>query len=209
VGRAAHIHRLRGAQQDAQALEEVSLGLYREHGFTQGAAQEMVWHGRDLVAQGHVEAGIAQMRQGIAALQNTGAEIERPWLLAALAMAYGHTGQANDGLAVLDEALAMVDKTGKHLDASGLYRCKGELLLVQDGTKDRVVTEAEACFHQALAIARQQQAKTLELRAAMSLSRLWQGQGKRDAAWQWYSAPFAHTGGMSQAGARAYVKDLM
>ena len=76
----------------------------------------------------------------------------------------------------------MVHQTGKHLDESGLYRCKGELLLAQDGTRHTSAAEAEACFHQALAIARRQQGKTLELRAAMSLSRLWQGQGKRDAA---------------------------
>jgi predicted ATPase/DNA-binding winged helix-turn-helix (wHTH) protein len=182
LGRAARIHRLRGAQQAAQALEEASLALYREQGFAQGTAQEMVWHGWDLVKQGEAEAGIVQMCQGIEALRTTGAEIERPWLLSALAMAYGHAGQANEGLAVLDEALATVEKTGKHLDASGLYRSMGELLLAQDGARHKVEAEAEACFHQALAIARRQQAKTLELRAAMSLSRLWQGQGKRDAA---------------------------
>jgi DNA-binding winged helix-turn-helix (wHTH) protein/tetratricopeptide (TPR) repeat protein len=182
LGRAARIHRLRGAQQDAQVLQEASLTLYREHGFTQGTAQAMVWHGRDLVAQGHGETGIAQMRQGIAALRQTGAEIERPWLLSALAMAYGHVGRADEGLVVLDEALALVDTTGKHLDASGLYRCKGELLLAQDGPRPKVMAEAEACFGQALTIARRQQAKIMELRAAMSLSRLWQGQGKRDAA---------------------------
>jgi predicted ATPase len=122
------------------------------------------------------------MRQGIEALRSTGAELERPWLLSALAMAYGHAGQANEGLAVLDEALVTVNQTGKHLDESGLYRSKGELLLAQVGTRHKVEAEAEACFHQALAVARRQQAKTMELRAAMSLSRLWQGQGKRDAA---------------------------
>ena len=163
-------------------LEEASLALYREQGFTQGAAQEMVWHGWDLVKRGESKVGIVQMCQGIEALRTTGAEIERPWLLSALASAYGQAGRADEGLAVLDEALAMVHQTGKHLDESGLYRCKGELLRAQDGTRHTSEVEAEACFHQALAIARRQQRKTLELRAAMSLSRLWQGQGKRDAA---------------------------
>jgi predicted ATPase len=122
------------------------------------------------------------MCQGIEALRTTGAEIERPWLLSALAMAYRQAGRADEGLAVVDEALAMVHQTGKHLDESGLYRCKGELLLAQEGTRHTSAAEAEACFHQALTIARLQQGKILELRAAMSLSRLWQGQGKRDAA---------------------------
>jgi DNA-binding winged helix-turn-helix (wHTH) protein/tetratricopeptide (TPR) repeat protein len=182
LGRAARIHRLRGAQQAAQTLEEASLALYREQGFTQGAAQEMVWHGWDLVKQGESKAGIAQMSQGIEALRTTGAEVERPWLLSALAMAYGQAGRADEGLALLDEALAMVHQTGKRLDESGLYRCKGDLLLARDGTRHTSAAEAEACFHQALAIARRQQGKILELRAAMSLSRLWQGQGKHDAA---------------------------
>jgi DNA-binding winged helix-turn-helix (wHTH) protein/tetratricopeptide (TPR) repeat protein len=182
LGRAARIHRLRGAQHDAQALQEASLALSREQGFTQGAAQELVWQGWDLVTQGHAEAGIAQMRQGIATVQSTGAALERPWLLLALARAYGRAGRAHEGLAVLEEALAMVDSTGKHLDASGLYRCKGELLLAQGGPGRKRMAEAEACFDQALAIARRQQAKTLELRAAVSLARVWQQQGKRAEA---------------------------
>jgi DNA-binding winged helix-turn-helix (wHTH) protein/tetratricopeptide (TPR) repeat protein len=182
LGRAAHIHRLRGAQQDAQTLEEASLALYREQGFTQGAAQEMVWQGWDRVTQGDAEGGIAQMCQGLEALRATGAEIERPWLLSAVARAYGQAGRADEGLAVLEEALATVDKTGKYLDASGLYRRKGDLLLAQHGPWGKGAAEAEACFDQALAIARQQQAKALELRAAMSLARLWQQQGKRAEA---------------------------
>jgi tetratricopeptide (TPR) repeat protein len=135
LSHAARIHRCRGEQQAAQALEEASLALCREHGFAQGAAQKMVWHGWDLVKQGKTEAGIAQMCQGLEALRSTGAEIERPWLLSALAMAYGHAGQTSEGLTVLDEALATVDKTGKHLDEAGLYRIKGELLLAQEATE--------------------------------------------------------------------------
>jgi hypothetical protein len=77
------------------------------------------------------------MRQGIDALRATGAEIERPWLLSALARAYGQTGWATEGLAVVAEALAIVDHTGKRLDESGLYQIKGELLLVRAGTSDQ------------------------------------------------------------------------
>ena len=119
-------------------MEEASLALYREQGFAQGLAQERVWHGWDLVRQGQGEAGLAQMRQGIEALRNTGAVIERPWLLSALARAYGHAGRADEGLAVLEEALATVHSTGKHLDTSGLYRYKGKILLAQGGPRPQV-----------------------------------------------------------------------
>jgi DNA-binding winged helix-turn-helix (wHTH) protein/predicted ATPase len=187
----ARMQRRRGAQHAVQALEEASLALCREQGFTQGLAQEMVLHGWGLAKQGEAEAGIAQMHQGLEALRATGAETERPWLLTFLAMAYGHVGRADDGLALLAEALDTVQKTGKRLDESGLYRCTGELLLAQEGVRHtpkgirpQVAGAAEASLLQALAVARGQQAKSLELRAAMSLSRLWQRQGKRDEAHQ-------------------------
>ena len=123
-------------------------------------------------------------------MRATGAEMELPWLLTILARAYMTVGQAEAGLAPLAAALAIVERTGKHLDAVGLYRCKGDLLhtlamaghsrTARDG--EALEVEAEACLQQALAIARRQQAKAYELRAAMSLSRLWQHQGKRAAA---------------------------
>jgi predicted ATPase len=80
---------------------------------------------------------------------------------------------------VLDEALALIDKTGECLWEAGVQQRKGELLLALSAEQ-----QAEACFQQALAIARRQQAKSWELRAAMSLSRLWQHQGKRAEARQ-------------------------
>ena len=110
-----------------------------------------------------------------------GAELIRPYYLALLAEACAKGGQAEEGLSVLAEALATVHKTGERFYEAELYRLKGELLLAQSTHQ---TTEAETCFHQALDIARHQQAKSLELRAAMSLSRLWQRQGKRAAARQ-------------------------
>ena len=91
-------------------------------------------------------------------------------------------GRTDESLAVLNEALATAHSTGNHHDTAGLYLNKGKSLLAQAGTRPQVEAEAEACLHQALAIARQQQAKMLELQAAMSLSRLWHGQGKPDTA---------------------------
>ena len=80
---------------------------------------------------------------------------------------------------MLAEALTVVYKTGDRHHEAELYRLKGELLLQQATWSD---AEAETCLHQALDIARHQQAKSLELRAAVNLSQLWQRQGKRDAA---------------------------
>jgi predicted ATPase len=201
---AARIHRHLGERDAAQALEEASIALCRQQGFAQSLAQETVLQGWDLVRQGQTKAGIAQMEQGLEALRATGAEVERPWLLTSLAMAYGNVGQPDKGLAVLAEALDIVDKTGKRIDEAGLYRRQGELLLLGEslghrtqGARQKLAAEAEACFHRALAVARQQQAKILELRAAVSLSRLWQRQGKRSAArdllapiYRWFTEGF-------------------
>jgi predicted ATPase len=96
-----------------------------------------------------------------------------------LAETYGDMEQREEGLTALDEALAMVARTGERFWEGELHRLKGTLLLARSAEPQ---AEAEACFRQALDVARRQHAKSLELRAAMSLSRLWQRQGKRDAA---------------------------
>jgi predicted ATPase len=119
------------------------------------------------------------MRQGLAAWQATGQELGRPTFLVLLAEAYGKVGQSEAGLSMIAEALALMDKIGECGQEAELYRLQGELLLARSVGHD---TEAETSFHQALDIARRQQAKSLELRAATSLSRLWQQQGKRTEA---------------------------
>ena len=101
------------------------------------------------------------------------------YLLAFLGEAYGGDGQPEAGLQVLDEALAAVRDTGERMYEAELYRLKGELLRMRSTDHTAV---AETCLHQALTIACRQQAKSLELRAAMSLARLWQQQGKRAEA---------------------------
>jgi predicted ATPase len=128
-----------------------------------------------------MEEGIAQMRQGMTAWQATGAEVDRPYYLALLAEGYGKAGRAEEGLHILAEALAVTDAIEERYYEAELYRLQGELLLA--GSREHHA-EAEPCFRHALAIARRQQAKSWELRATMSLSRLWQRQGKRAAAHQ-------------------------
>jgi predicted ATPase len=122
--------------------------------------------------------------------------MQRSHFLALLAEAYGKVGRAEEGLAALVEALAQVEKTGERWYEAELYRLKGELTLqkfqvsgskfqVQESPESEVRSpelEAEECFLRAIEIARQQQAKSLELRATMSLARLWQQQGKKKEA---------------------------
>jgi predicted ATPase len=140
----------------------------------------MLEQGWALAAQGQDAQGVAQMHQGLAALQATGTGLLVAEYLVLLAEVYGRMGQAEEGLRRLAEALALVDATGEHYYAAEGARLEGELRR-QQATPDE--PQAEWCFHQALAVARRQQAKSLELRAAMSLCRLWQQQGKRDEAY--------------------------
>jgi predicted ATPase len=119
------------------------------------------------------------MRQGLAVWQATGARVFRPYGLALLAEAYVHVGQIEEGLTLLGEALAVAQDTGERRWEAELYRLKGEVLLACAAEHD---TEAETCFRQAFDRARRQEARSLELRAAMSLSRLWRQQGQRAKA---------------------------
>jgi tetratricopeptide (TPR) repeat protein len=164
-----------------QSHAETVLALAIEHGFTRYVAMATYQRGRALAAQGLGAEGIAQMRQALAAVRATRTALGMPNFLAWLAEAYGRVGQVDEGLPLLGEALAMVGTTGERRNEAELHRLHGELLLRQAVPEVQV---AEACFQQALTIAHRQQAKSWELRAAMSLSRLWQCQGKRTAAYE-------------------------
>jgi len=174
---AAWLHQFRREVQAVQARAEAAITLSTERGFPQWFAGGMMPRGWALAEQGQIEEGITHMRRGLAAWRATGAELVQPYFLTLLAEAYGKGERAEDGLAVLAEALEAVHHTGECWWEAELYRLKGELLQAAGSGN-----EAEACFHQAFDVARRQQAKSLELRAAISLSRLWQPQGKPDAA---------------------------
>jgi predicted ATPase len=164
-----------------QERAEALIALSTEQGFPYWFATGTILRGWALAAQGEGAEGIAQIHQGLVAHRATGAELHRPYFLSLLAEADGKAGQIEEGLTVLNEALDTVKKTEERNWEAELYRRKGELLLMQEGQK---AGEAEECFRQAFEIARRQQAKSLELRAAMSLSRLWQQQGKQEVAHQ-------------------------
>jgi tetratricopeptide (TPR) repeat protein len=176
---AGGLHVCRREVHAAHERYEAALALATEHGFVEWIPEAINERGWTLAAQGHSEAGIAQMRQGIATKQATQTRMGLLRQLTRLAEAYGNSGQAEAGLGVLAEALAVMDTTGERRHEAEVYRLQGELLLRQ-AVPD--APQAEACFQQALAVARRQQAKSWELRAAMSLSRLWQQQGKRTEA---------------------------
>jgi len=181
---AASVHQLRQEGYAAQERAEVLIALSTEQGFPFWLAGGTFLRGWALAEQGQGEEGIAQMQQGLAAFRAMGTESSRPYFLALLAEAYGKGGQAEEGLTVLAEALATVEKTGERFHEAELYRLKGELTLQSkvQGPKSQVEKEAEECFLQAIEITRRQSAKSLELRAVMSLARLWQQQGKREEA---------------------------
>ncbi len=127
---------------------------------------------------GRTEEGIASLTQGLAALASRGQRIFRPQQLSWLAEAHLIVAEADDGLRALTKAFALVNDTGERYWEPELYRIKGELLLLSGGSEG----EAEECFNQALEVARGQGAKSLELKAAMSLARLWQKQRKHTEA---------------------------
>lgn len=166
---------------ETQKHAEAAITLCTEQGIPYWLAYGPILRGWALSVKGKRDEGIRQTRLGIAAYADTGAVLGRPYFLSMLIESYLEGKQAKDGLRVLDEALAIVDKTKECWVEAELYRLKGKLLL--EITSDNY-PEAEACFHQAIAIARRQNAKSLELRAAMSLSCLWHKQGKKAAARQ-------------------------
>jgi predicted ATPase len=178
------LHQFRREQYTVYEHADTALALCTEQGFAYYLGWVTIIQGWSLAVQGQREAGIEQMRQGLAALQSTDAKRALPYYLALLAEGYGAVGQTDEGLRVLAEAFAAVATTAERRWEAELYRLQGELLLQAEGRKWKAEETPEACFRQALEVARQQQAKSLELRAAMSLSRLWQQQGKRDAARQ-------------------------
>jgi predicted ATPase len=141
----------------------------------------MIKQGWILAQQGAVQEAMAQMHQGLSIWRTAAGEMGLPGNLARLADVYGKAGRAEEGLHILAEALAAIDNNAELYSAAEVYRVQGELLLLQ-ATPD--TSPAETSFQRALDVARHQQAKSLELRAAMSLARLRQHQGKRPQARQ-------------------------
>ncbi len=176
----------REAQAVSEYAEAVSI-LSTEQGLPYWAAQGPVLQGWALGMQGQGEEGMVQIRAGIDAMRAMSKEWQVPYYLTLLAEVYTKSGHVAEGLSALAEGLEILDTRGANFYTAELHRLKGELLLIQthqevEDKEQTAQVEAETCFHQALDVARHQQAKSWELRAATSLARLWQSQDKRQEA---------------------------
>jgi predicted ATPase len=216
----AWLHHFRRERCETRAQAEAVQRLCQEHGFPFWLAWGTILRGWAVDEPGEGDEGMAQIHQGWAALHTTGAELVRPYILVLLAEAQENRGQAEKGQSFLAEGLAVMDQTGEHWCEAELYRRIGTLTLQsharprQDAGRAKngqeyatgltlrptphTQAEAEAYFHKAIETARHQQAKSLELRAVMSLSRLWQQQGKKAQArrklaeiYGWFTEGFA------------------
>jgi adenylate cyclase len=191
---AAMLHQFRREPEMAQERAEAAIAVASDNEIGMYHAMATITRGWALREQGRETEAIEQMRQGLVAYEATGAEVIRPHFLAMLGEALGKAGQVEEGLGLLEEAFKVAWGNGDVYYEAELYRLKGELLLMQSAgrgaslaaptgkavveSKSAVMSQAESCFRQALETSQRQQAKALALRAAMSLARLYQQQGR-------------------------------
>ncbi|MBP0619221.1 adenylate/guanylate cyclase domain-containing protein [Cupriavidus consociatus] len=197
---AAEVRLFRGEIQSAHELAQALVALAIDHGLPYGLACGTILTGWALAAEGRTAEGIDLIRSGLSAYRATGAELLRTHFLALLAETCARAGQLDAGLAAVDEALDVADRTDERIHEAELHRLKGELTLLAPGRPEdgsQCARDAEACFLHALALAREQGAQSLALRAVLSLGRLWQQQGRQAEArpllsecYGWFSEGF-------------------
>jgi len=183
----AHLHQLRREPVLAAERAEAVIAVSTEHGLPYWLAWGTLLRGWAMSAQGNLQDGIAQMRLGLDAQRAAGGEDQRPFSLALLADSYWRAGDRKAALGMLEEAMAIVEQSGEHCYEAELFRLTGIYLAGGDGTEGTApecADEAVDCFHRAIARARRQGARALELRAASDLARLLQRQGKTEEAAQ-------------------------
>ena len=185
------LYQYRGEAAEVNTSATQMLQICQAHGFSAWEAAARVLKGWALAAQNGLEEGIAMIREGIEAWEETRGELLMPLFLALLAQAYQRAGQYGLALQTLDAALHVSTRTGERTYAAELARQKGELCLilaeetegVNGEASESTAAQAESYFQEALAIARQQDAKSWELRAAISLSELWQARNRDEDAY--------------------------
>src|SRR5262245_1451122 len=181
----------------AQEYAEAAIAVAIEHGLSLYQATSTVALGWAFIEQGRTEEAIEQIRNGLAAFESTGTELLRPHFLALMAEALDKAGHGAESLRVLEDALQVADRHGERYYEAELYRLKGELLVKHTTARAvsqaavagsvveaewPVTTNAEMCFRRSIRIAQQQKAKSIELRAVVSMGRLLQNQSKREEA---------------------------
>jgi predicted ATPase len=176
----AIVHRWRGELQPVREHAEAAATVSHEHGFTTPWAAVTILHSAALAGLGHPENQLREAVDAVAILRGSGLGAWMPYLLATMAEIQCKAGQADEALSVLGEAIEMCTRRGERVYEAELYRLKGEMTLQSCGghPTSAVEREAESCFEKAIEIARAQSAKSLELRAATSLARLWQQEGR-------------------------------
>jgi class 3 adenylate cyclase/predicted ATPase len=178
---AAIVSQLRREVSAVREQADAAVTRATEQGFPLWAAYGTSLRGWALALQDQDETGLAQLRQGIVASRATGAALFAPFYGTMLADVAAHLGHTADGLQVLAEAYALVEQQEECWWEAEICRLRGVVLLQQLETPQ---AEAEAWLQRALDVARRQEAKSLELRAAMSLARLWQQHGERAEAYE-------------------------
>jgi predicted ATPase len=190
----AILHQLRREDELAQEYADQSFAVSTEHGLAMYQGMATIMQGWALLKHERYEDAVERMCRGLADLKATGTELVRPHFLGLLADVLGRARRPAEGLRALEEAIHVAERSGERYYEAELYRLKGELLLMQasgpgaslataDGKtiiNESLVTQAEGCFTQSIKIARRQNAKSWELRTAMSLARLYRNHDKEE-----------------------------
>jgi DNA-binding winged helix-turn-helix (wHTH) protein/predicted ATPase len=193
---AAIVHQFRREAWKAQEYAEATIAISDQHGLTMYKAMATIVRSWAAILQGGEKGLIEEMQNGLSTLEGQETKLVRPHFLALLAEVFEKAGRLEDGLPILDEALAIVNDNGEGYYEAELYRLKGELLLASPdlqgastgsagfGLNSAQVENAHQCFSQAIKIARRQKAKSLELRAVVRLARFYKQNSRRQEARQ-------------------------
>ena len=190
----AWLPRYRREPEIVRVCAEETIALSEE----QGLAEWLPWghynRGWALAEVGQIEEGIAEMETGVAGFRQLGGVPREQYAIACLALNYARIGRTKEAFTVLDGALAHVERSGERVDLAEMLRLKGDAILMNDSS---ALADAEACFRDAIEIARSQSARWWELRATVSLAGLLDRQGRRDEArtmladiYNWYTEGF-------------------
>ncbi len=170
----AQVHQYRLEADIVRSHAQTTITMCESHGFESFRAQAAVLLGWATAAGGQSEPGVAQIREGLAAWQSTGTGMRRPYFLALLADALLRADRTEEGLTIIAEAEALIERSGETRWQAETVRLKGALM----DRAGAAIEDIEVTYQHALEIARGQEARWLQLRAATSLAQLWHGRGK-------------------------------